>query len=261
MRDDFEPIVYNFQENKDIKIYPISDLHVGARESMTRAWEQFVKRIKTEPNSYITIGGDMTNNGIKSSVTNIYEEVMRPRDQKQYLSEQLRDIKDKILCVVPGNHESRSNKEVDDNPLYDVCCKLDIEDRFRENAAFVLLRMGNIKGDGTRNPSYSICVQHGKGGGIYTGASVNRNERFGYTIDGLDVLIVGHSHKPVISRPQKITIDSRNKKVSFRQFTVVTSTSWLQFGGYALQAQMLPASHSLQEVLLSGSEKKVRVLF
>ena len=34
---------------------------------------------------------------------------------------------------------------------------------------------------------------------IYTGASVNHNERFGAIIDNLDVLIVGHSHKVVMT--------------------------------------------------------------
>jgi predicted phosphodiesterase len=186
---------------------------------------------------------------------------MRPREQKKWLVEQLMDIKDKILCVVPGNHENRNDREVDNNPLYDVCCKLDIEDKFRENAAFVIMRFGNIEGNGENNPSYTMCVLHGSGGGIYTGAAVNRNERFGYTIDGLDILIVGHNHKPVVSRPQKILFDVRNKKVSFKPFTVVSSTSWLNFGGYALRKMLLPSSHALQEIQLRGKRKEVRVLF
>lgn len=258
---DFEPIVYDFPDNKDIVIYPISDVHIGAQECMLEAWSDFKKKLLNEPNSYITVAGDMMNNGLKNSVTNVYQETMRPRDQKKWLVEQLRDVKDKILCVVPGNHENRNDKEVDDNPLYDVCCKLDIEDKFRENAAFIILRFGDIEGNGLKNPSYSMCVLHGSGGGIYTGASVNRNERFEYTIDGLDILVVGHNHKPVVSRPQKILFDVRNKKVSYKPFTVVSSTAWLEYGNYAIRKMLLPSSHALQEIQLSGKEKKVRVLF
>ncbi len=131
---DFEPIVYDFPDNKDIVIYPISDVHIGAQECMVKVWTDFKKKLLSEPNSYITIAGDMMNNGLKNSVTNVYQETMRPREQKKWLVEQLMDIKDKILCVVPGNHENRNDKEVDNNPLYDVCCKLDIEDKFREIA-------------------------------------------------------------------------------------------------------------------------------
>ncbi|XCH79050.1 MAG: metallophosphoesterase [Candidatus Dehalobacter alkaniphilus] len=258
---DFEPIIYDFPDRKDIVIYPISDVHIGAEEMMLKVWNDFKKKLLSEPNSYITIGGDMMNNGIKSSVTNVYAETMRPREQKKWLVEQLEDVKHKILCVVPGNHENRNDREVDNNPLYDVCCKLDIEDKFKENAAFVIMRFGNIEGNGENNPSYTMCVLHGSGGGIYTGAAVNRNERFGYTMDNLDVLVVGHNHKPTVSKPQKIFIDARNKKVSFKPFTVVSSTSWLSYGGYALRKQLLPASHSLQEIQLKGKRKEVRVLF
>lgn len=260
MLGDFEPIIHSFS-NEDIIVYPISDLHIGAPEFMTKPWAQFKRKLLSEPNSYITIGGDMMNNGLKNSVTNVYEETMRPREQKKWLAEQLEDIRDKILCVVPGNHENRSVKEVDDNPLYDVCCKLDIEEKFRENAAFLILRFGDMIKTGTKNPTYSMCVLHGSGGGIYTGAVVNRNERFGYVIDGLDVLVVGHSHKPVGTVPSKIVIDLHNKKVSFKSFRVVVSTAWLDYGGYALRKQLLPAAHVLQEIQLSGREKKVRVRY
>lgn len=262
---DFHPVIIDIPNNEDIVIYPISDLHIGSQNILLKEWTDFKKKLLSEPNSYITIGGDMMNNGVKNSVTNIYEETMRPREQKKWLVEQLEDIKDKILCVVPGNHENRSAKEVDDNPLYDVCCKLDIEDRYRDNACFIFLRFGNIKDRKTasskKRPTYSICVLHGSGGGVLTGSAVNKNERFGMAIDGLDILIVGHTHKPVLSRPQKIFVDPFNKRISFKPFTVVTSTAWLEYGGYALRKQLLPASHSLQEIQISGTAKKVRVLF
>ncbi len=259
MRDDFDLIIYEFPKNKDIKIYPISDLHIGAKECMLETWKDFMKRLKREKNSYITIQGDMMNNATKSSVSNVYEEIMSPSDQKRWLADQLYEIRDKILCVVPGNHENRSKRDVDDHPLYDVCCKLDIEDRYRPNAAFMIIRIGDKQASGLRNPTYTLCVLHGKGGGIYTGASVNRNERFGAIIDNLDILIVSHSHKVVMTKPGKIYIDPRNEKVSFKPFNLVQATSWLKYGGYALQGQLLPGSHALQEIILRGNKKSVKV--
>lgn len=259
MLSDFKPLVYHFPENKDIVIYPISDLHIGSQEAMVKEWKEFKKKLLSEPDSYITIGGDMMNNGTKNSVTNVYEETMRPREQKKWLVEQLSDIKDKILCVVPGNHENRSVKEVDDNPLYDVCCKLDIEDKFRENMAVLIIRLGDVKGNGMRNPTYTGAVIHGSGGGALTGAAINRNERFGYAFDGLDFLIVGHSHKPANTGPAKIVIDKANKRVSLKPFKVIISTAWLDYSGYAVRKQMLPAYHCLHELKLNGNKKEMRV--
>jgi predicted phosphodiesterase len=257
---DLKPLVYEFPDNNDIIIYPISDLHIGAREAMVKEWDKFKKRLKEEDYSYIAIAGDMMNNGTKNSVTNVYEETMRPMEQKKWLVEQLSDIKDKILCVVPGNHENRSVKEVDDNPLYDVCCKLDIEDKFRENMAVLILRLGNVKGNGLKNPTYTGAVLHGSGGGTLTGSAINKNERFAYSFDGLDFMIVGHTHKPVNTVPSKIVVDKQNKRVSLKPFRVIVSTSWLNYAGYAIRKQLLPSTHSLNELHLCGSKKEMKVV-
>ena len=258
MLSDFTPIIKEFEGNNDIVIYPISDLHIGSKECLKDEFLTFKKKLLTERNSYITISGDMMNNGTKGSVAP-YDDVMRPSEQKRWLMDNLADIKHKILCVVPGNHEYRSVKEVDDNPLYDVCCKLDLEDIYRDNGAIMIIRIGDQDGCGTNNPTYTGCVIHGSGGGFLTGSAVNKNERFGYAFDGLDFLIVGHTHKPINSVPSKIVIDKHNKKVSLKPFRVITATAWLDYGGYAFKKQLLPGSHCLNELRLFGSSKDMRV--
>ena len=57
MLNDFEIITRHFPENNDIKIYPISDVHLGAAEHLTAEWDNFCKRISEEPNSYVILGG------------------------------------------------------------------------------------------------------------------------------------------------------------------------------------------------------------
>jgi DNA polymerase II small subunit/DNA polymerase delta subunit B len=46
--NDFEIITRHFPENKDIKIYPISDVHLGAGEHMAPEWDNFCKKILEE---------------------------------------------------------------------------------------------------------------------------------------------------------------------------------------------------------------------
>lgn len=257
MLPDFTIITHHF-DNHDIKIYPISDVHLGAAEHMTREWEQFCAKVKSEPNSYIMLGGDLINNGTKTSVTNVYEETMRPREQKRVMVEMLEPIRDKILCAVSGNHERR-NKDVDNDVTYDIMCKLDIENLYRENVAFVKLQFGDSNINGIKNPTYMFVVTHGSGGGILTGGSVNRNERFGYVLDGADCLVVGHTHKPFITQPAKIMIDSRNNRVSVKPFKVVSMTSFLSWGGYAAQKMLPPTSYAPQVITLRGRRKEIKV--
>jgi hypothetical protein len=108
-------------------------------------------------------------------------------------------------------------------------------------------------------PTYCLVLVHGSGGGLLTGNSVNRGERFGYVIDGMDALIVGHTHKPFTTQPGKIQIDPRNNQVTMKPFKVVCATSWLEYGGYAARGMMLPSSHCLQTLTLRGKRKEIIV--
>ena len=89
------------------------------------------------------------------------------------------------------------------------------------------------------------------------GATINRNERFGYALDGVDAVIVGHSHKPMMSQPGKIVVDKYNNKVSIVPFKVIVATSWLNYGDYAAQKMLLPSSHALQTLTLSAYKKEM----
>ena len=258
MLSDFELIQHHFPERNDIKIYPISDVHLGAAEHMTREWELFCQRVKNEPNSYIILGGDLINNATRNSVSNIFEETMRPREQKKIMVKMLEPLCDKILCAVSGNHERR-NRDVDNDVTYDIMCKLDLEWVYRENIAFVKIQMGKPRGDGKKNPTYILTATHGSGGGILTGGAVNRNERFGYVLDGSDALIVGHTHKPFVTQPSKIKIDAQNNRVSIKPFKVVSMTSWLGYSAYAAQKMLLPTSHAPQTIKLCGRRKEITV--
>lgn len=258
MENDFKLITHKFKSS--IMIYPISDVHLGSLEHNEDEWQAFIEKIKSEPNSYVILAGDLINNATRSSVSNIFDEVLRPRTQKERMVEHLTPIKNKILCAVSGNHERRSVKDADDDPMYDIMCKMDLEHLYRQNIAFMKIQVGAGKGK-----AYTFAVTHGTGGGIYTGAGVNRNERFGYTIDNLDCLIVGHTHKGTVTKPSKIVIDPRNNTVNIKPFTVITSQSWLSYGGYAVQKMLLPSSNSSaedgQKIILQSDKKVINVVW
>ena len=260
MISDFTLITKHFPENNDIVIVPVGDVHLGAAEHMESAWREFRTYVAETPNVYIVILGDVCNNAIRNSVSNVYDEVIRPREQKRLMVEMLEPLRDKILCAVPGNHEARSSKEVDDDVMYDIMAKLDLEDLYRENIAFLKIQIGNLTSNGTRNPTYTFAITHGSGGGMLTGGAVNRGERFGYSIDGVDALVLGHTHKPFVSHPGKIKVDTNNNKVSVKPFHVITCSSWLFYGNYACRKMLLPSSHIPQKILLSGKAKDIKIL-
>lgn len=259
MLSDFDLIIHKFT-NEDIVIYPISDVHLGAAEHLKDEWGSFCSTIVEQPNSYVILGGDLINNATRSSVSNIFEETMRPREQKKRMVEMLSPLREKILCAVQGNHEKRSGKDADDDPIYDIMCKLDLEDLYREHTAFVKLQFGSSRDGGQRNPTYTLAVTHGAGGGMLTGGVVNRAERFGYAIDGIDCLVLGHSHKPFTTNPAKIVVDPRHNKVSIKPFKVISMTAWMTYGGYASAKLYNPSSFNPQTLHLCGTRKSLKIM-
>lgn len=240
IKSDLEIITKRIDSNKDVKLYAVGDLHAGAIQSDLKGWENFNKMILEDPMAYVIFVGDLMNNATRSSVSNPYDDVMRPRDQKRYLTEHLSDLvkSEKILAVVPGNHENRSLKDADDSPLYDVCAKLDIEDIYRDNVALVKLVVGPHN---DKHPNcYIILATHGDGAGRLTGGNVNRYEQFAAVWDGVDIFYFGHSHKPFITKPNKILINAQQASVRQRNTIITTVPSWLSYGGYPLRKLYAP---------------------
>lgn len=256
MRHDSEVISRSFGMARNITIFPLADVHLGAEESAMPAFSRLIAEIAADPNAYVVLAGDLIDNGLKNSVTNVYRATMRPSEQKREMADCLRPIKDKILCIVPGNHCRRSSKEADDDPVYDIACKLDIEDLYRENMAVMRLSLGDKGSHGhNREYFYNVCVMHGAGGGSLPGATVNKNEAYLGGMDNIDILIAAHSHKPYCLRGSKLIMDMINHRMIQRPTLSMCAGSWLGYGGYPVSAQMRPvAEPGANKLVLHGTK-------
>ena len=256
MKSDFDMIVRRFPDRPDIKIYPIADVHLGAIECMEDKWEKFLSMIENDNSAYLILAGDLITNGTRRSIGNsVFEQKYRPREQKRMMVEYLKPVRDKILCMVGGNHEARTDKETDSSPAFDIAAKLDLEDLYRENMAFLKLQFGDIKQSGLKNPTYTFAVSHGAGSSIYTTNAAMRTERFGMAIDGIDAIVAGHIHKPQDFPVGKYVVDKCNEKVSVKPFEVFICTSWMENSGYGVKGMMAPVVFSLSHFELRGKKK------
>ena len=244
MRDDFDLIRRTVPGAEAVTIYPVADVHLGSPECDEKAWDDFRSRILSEENSYVILHGDLMNNNTRSSVGSPFADLIRPREQKRLITKQLEPLRDRILCCVSGNHERRSLKDADNDPTFDIMCKLDLEEIYRESMAFLHLSIGSRSNGETRkdraDTSYTICVTHGAGGGALSGGTINRVERFARSVCGIDALIVGHSHNGIVSKPAQLVVDPHTDRVKLRSIVCLSTTSWQQFGGYAAQKMLQP---------------------
>ena len=85
LNSDFDMIVHQFPDNKDITIIPVADVHLGASEHYAEEWKSFCKKIENSPDTYLLLLGDLLNNSVRNSVANPFDEVLRPREQKKVM--------------------------------------------------------------------------------------------------------------------------------------------------------------------------------
>lgn len=247
MLDDFVLIQSNYVDSTHLNVYPLGDVHIGSKEFDGELFNQWIEMVKSDPNGAVVVIGDVMNMGLRNSKSNVYEENLSPMEQKELCYELLEPIADKIIAGCSGNHEYRAVKEVGMNPLYDVFCRLRIEDRYRENACFIKLTVGKQG----RNPNtYGVVLTHG--------STKTKDEKWTYGVDGCDCFISGHTHEAIHKPLGKIRMDLTHNKVKTVGYQHVVVLPFQSYGGYAIRGKYMP-NHlgQFQCITFDGSTKKV----
>lgn len=242
------PILINLpKELERVEILIAADVHTGSAEFDEARWAKFEELLKL-PDKYVIFAGDQMEYATRSSKSDVYTQTLSPSQQKRWWIEHLRAYKEKVLCIVDGNHEyNRASRDADDFPLYDIALALGIEDRYRSEAAFVDIGVGHIGTKG-KQARYVFRVQH------QARNNVNYGTADGF--EGIDVFISGHTHKPQDLPRPKLVYDPKNKHVTQKDVENLVSGHFLRFGGYGERAGYRPSSTKLYSVILSGKQKK-----
>lgn len=224
MISDFVPIIHKL-DGRTIRVWAVSDVHIGSRECDLDGFSHFLRQLGDD--DYIVLCGDIVNNGIKDSLTNVYEETMPPSAQIEKATLLLEPVKERILGAVGGNHEARSRKAVDLDPMYTIMLKLGKGELYRTNMAFLRI----ILGKGTTRNRFALLLVHGK--------TENKRKQFDVIVEGVDAVIGGHTHDGLVRKPSKIVFTSSNS-VLVKPLVSMTATSWLSYGGYAAAGLLQP---------------------
>lgn len=242
--NDFTAIVHRLP-GRTAKVYAIADVHIGAKECDMDGFSRFLKRVERERDSYIVLVGDVINNGIRSSScpTDIYDEVMPPSAQIDKAVELLEPVADRILGAVGGNHEKRSRKSVDFDPMHAIMAILRKSELYRENMAFLRIVLSNSTQRHVRSTrdSYSLLLVHGK--------SANKKRRFAYAVEGVDAVVSAHTHDGIVEKPARLVFTVQNN-VMVKPLVSLTATSWLDYGGYGARGLYLPKATSDPQALV-----------
>lgn len=251
MRSDFEPVLFGTDpEFETVEVYLAHDIHQGSQQADMARWNRFTAEILKEPNRFLIMVGDYCENALVASKGDIYESTMPPASQKEWLADEIYRLRDRIICMVPGNHESnRITRTCGLYPVYDCAMMAGIGDRYRHTFAVVDIGVGDFsRSGGGKQLRYVGYVTHRlKDLKACSGADF---------IDGIDFAAFGHDHDPKDHPRAKLVYDAKNKFVQQKSIEVLNSGSFLNYGGYAAQSGYRPLSDKLYKLILHAGRKQ-----
>lgn len=240
-----------------IEIDPMGDLHIGDSACDFKTIMARIDRIANTPNLYCTLGGDLMDTAIASSIGDTYGANLQPMEQLKQCVKIFEPIKDKILCVVPGNHENRAYKTDGIDMTEIMCAQLGISERYSPTTALLFIRFGREpKRHHGRPHLYTMYVTHGSGGGRKEGGKINRLADLAAIVDA-DVYLHHHTHLPVIFKESYFRVCGSNSSVALVDKLFVNTAASLNYEGYGDKAGFKPASKCSPVIFLDGKERNM----
>jgi predicted phosphodiesterase len=188
------------------RLYPLGDIHIGARDCAEQHFRRFVNKIASDPNARWIGGGDYLENIKPQDVrrwefSNLPDWMLKgkPQDireamadivraQKKRFLDIVQPIKKRCIGLIEGNHEHSIKHYYNQDIQGDLCDGIETQDLTTE--AFIRIRFKRDKG--VRTIILAIC--HGHGGGRSAGSEPNHLARLaGYF--NADIVLRGHSHQ------------------------------------------------------------------
>jgi hypothetical protein len=168
----------------------------------------------------------------------------------------LKPLRDGILCIIPGNHEERNTKDVDNDITRDIAIMIGREDRYRENAAYINVQFGK---DAHHNHlSYTGYIVHGVGGGKRAGAPANILEMMPLSFIA-DFYVIGHLHRRLGFKNVYYRPNAQFNRLEQHERAFVIAAPWQEFGGYAQRKLYVPSGAGCKPLILSGKKKEMEI--
>ena len=245
-----------------VELHIFADEHIGDEHSDIKRVMQRIEEVKSNPNAYCILNGDIMDNATKTSIGDTYTQELNPMEQLRLSIELFEPIKDKCLCITHGNHENRTYRKEGINLSALMSAQLGLLDRYTPTSAVIFLRFGKMSsgvkehnGSGeVRKMCYTIYALHGSGGGRKEGAKAIRLADMASIVDA-DIYIHSHTHLPMVMKEAFHRIDKNNSRVSIVDKLFVNTASNLDYGGYGEAGEFKPSSKQSPIIYMSGKKK------
>ena len=245
-------------EFKEVEIMPVADYHWADPNSDHDKIAEDLAYIHNHDNCFCILNGDLMDCAIASSIGDTYGATLSPMDELRECVKLFQPIAQKILCVVPGNHERRHYKTNGIDLTELMCRQIGIEDRYSPTTALLFIRFGKQNGkQHNRKVPYTVYVSHGNGGGRKEGGKIQRLVDISTIVDA-DCYIVGHTHLPALLKDSFARPCMGNSSVTYCTRLYINTSAKLNYGGYGEVGGFKPPCTDTPIIHLSGTHKEMR---
>lgn len=242
--------------NDEIVIYLIADCHIGSEYFNQPKLQEVIDEVLEKDNAYVILNGDLIDNATKNSVSFDYDG-LTPSASLGLCLQLMKPLADagKILCINSGNHEDRSDKEVNLNPTAILAQALGIEKCYSQAMTLLFITHYLGRKENHRATTFTVLSYHGNGNGVRVGSKANKVEDLSKIIN-CDVYCMSHVHTPMTFKEDYLVVDSAKGivKPATRQFVI--SNSFLNYGGYGEKKGMTPTSICVPKIHLVAKGRR-----
>jgi len=242
--------------NKEAKLIPLGDIHLGDSCCDLKLFEGTLEYIKKCKNCLVVGMGDYLNCATKSSVSDSYVSRKPPQQEYEEMLEYLTPIKDKLVGLLMGNHEQRIQRESGVNLVKTMCAELGIP--YLGWGFFMKVKVGTHQ-DHRKNKNYVFYATHGSSGSWTPEGKIRSVRRLSESFDA-DVYLMGHVHDVAVQSDERFFVDKRRRFVARKKTYYVLTGHFMNYqDSYAEMKAMKPSKKGVPKIKLFGDRWDVHV--
>ena len=247
-------VVIELPENLEhIDIHLLGDWHIGDPLCDLVSVAEKLDEIRDNPNAYCILGGDLCDMALRDSIGDVHGARLSPMGQVERVVSLIKPVREKVLCMVRGNHENRVYKSTGIDPLAFAASELGLSERYSDTSALMFVQFGHdIKHGGLMQ--YTVYVTHGAGSGRKEGGKLQRLADLQNIID-CDIYCHNHTHLPAVIPTCSYRVDYTHRKAVLHEHLFVNGGAKLNYGGYADAGGFKPASKRHPVIHLTSLKK------
>lgn len=253
-------IKHNFSgKGRNVRIIPLGDTHIGDPNSDINLLKQTINYILDNEDTYTVLMGDLIDNATTFSVGDTYEARFSPMQQIQLICDLLRPLAEegKIMGILEGNHERRTEKMAGIRPMQFAAAELGLSHLYSPDTIVMFITVGF---NSHNTPiTYTSYFTHGHGGGKKAGSKIGKLEDYRQIVD-CDFYVQGHTHTPGTFKTTSYRPCTQKGTLDIVEHTFINLGSTLTYdGSYADKMGLTPAANAFPVIHLSGKSRRVSV--